>query len=243
VQLAPWPGMQTQATSKVKPLLFIPLGRDVIRDSWVFNCLADIIGQGWPRIKTEANATDIQRNQMAEALLNAPSEYTHVVTLDADHRHTPDTVQALVRAAEERPEAGMIVGMEFRRRQPYDPCVWIEREGEVYQPIDWDNGMIGPVFRTGMAAAIIPRTTFERVARPWFANTYNVAPDGKEIVYKREDFFFCDRMRAAGLEIWVDTRVTGPHEPNLPGWVDGTWWKAYLSKHPKLVAERLSQEQ
>jgi hypothetical protein len=50
---------ETPARGTVKPLLFIPLGRDVIRDSWVFNCLADIIGQGWPRIKTEANATDI----------------------------------------------------------------------------------------------------------------------------------------------------------------------------------------
>lgn len=238
--LAPWPGMQVvplASSGKVKPILFIPLGRDCIRDSWVFNCLADIIGQGWARIKTEANATDIQRNQMGEAFLHAPAEFTHVVTLDSDHRHTPETVRQLIQAAEEKPDAGMIVGMEFRRRQPYDPCVWVERDGQVYQPVQWEQGLIGPLFRSGLAAAIIPRTTFQRITRPWFANTYTTTDS--EIIYKREDFYFCDKIRKAGLEIWCDTRITGPHEPNLPGWVDGGWWRAYLAAHPNLVAETL----
>jgi hypothetical protein len=225
---------------KVKPLLFIPLGRDVVRDSWVFNCLADIVGQGWPRIKTEANATDIQRNQGADALLKAPPEFNALVMLDSDHRHPPETVRMLCNALESMPDAGMIVGLNFRRRQPYDPCVWVKRGEQVYQPVQWDQGLIGPVYRTGMAAVIIPRRTFELVPRPWFANTYSVAPD--EIVYKREDFYFCDRVREAGLNIWVDTRITAPHEPNLPGWVDGGWWRAYLEKHPNLVAETLPQE-
>jgi len=243
VTLAPWPGMQTQPTGKVKPLLFIPLGRDVVRDSWVFNCFADIIGQGWPRIKTEANATDIQRNQGAAALLNAPPEFNALVMLDGDHRHPPETVRMLVQALEEKPDAGMIVAINYRRRQPYDPCVWIERGGEIYQPITWDQTFIGPLFRTGMSAVIIPRRTLELVPRPWFANTYTVAPDGKEIVYKREDFYFSDKVRKAGLELWADGRIpASPHEPNLPGWVDGQWWQTYIAKNPKLVAEQLPQE-
>jgi hypothetical protein len=232
--------VEAPARGTVKPLLFIPYGRDVYLDSWVANCMNDIIGQGWPRIKTEANATDIQRNQGAQALLDAPAEYNALVMLDADHRHPPGTVHALVKALEERPDAGLIVAINFRRRQPYDPCCWIQRDGEVYQPVKWDRGWVGPLFRTGLAACIIPRRTFEVVKRPWFANTYTVAPDGREIVYKREDFYFADKVRAAGLEIWADGRIeASPHQPNLPGWVDGTWWAAYVEKHPKLVAQTL----
>ncbi len=230
------------AMSKVKPLLFIPLGRDVIRDSWVFNSLADIIGQGWPRIKTEANATDIQRNNGAEALLAAPPEFNALVMLDADHRHPPETVQMLVRSLEEHPEAGMIVAVNYRRRQPYDPCVWIERNGEVWQPVEWEANTVAPVYRSGMTAVIIPRRSFEVVPKPWFANTYSVDGEGK-LVYKREDFYWCDKLRKAGLPILMDARIpASPHEPNLPGWVDNTWWKAWLKQHPNTVAERLPEE-
>lgn len=231
----------TRPAGKVQPLVFVPLGRDVVRDSWVLNGLMDIWGQGWAHIKTEANATDIQRNQAAEVLLKAPPEFTHLVMLDADHRHPPDTVRALIRAAEERPHAGYIVAINYRRRQPFDPCVWIERDGEVYQPVKWDKGWVGPLFRTGLAACIIPRTTFERIERPWFANTYNVTPT--EMVYKREDFYFADKVRKAGLEIWADGRIeASPHEPNLPRWVDGQWWQEYVRKHPQLVAASLPEE-
>ena len=229
-------------SSSVRPLLFIPLGRDVIRDSWVFNSLADIIGQGWPRIKTEANATDIQRDNGAEALLAAPPEFNALVMLDADHRHPPEVVTMLVRALEEKPDAGMITAVNFRRRQPYDPCIWMERNGEIWQPVEWPNALFGPIYRTGTSACIIPRRTFEVMKRPWFANTYTVGDDGK-IVYKREDFYFSDKLRKAGLEIWADGRIpASPHEPNLPGWVDNTWWRAYLDKHPNMVAETLPEE-
>ncbi len=229
-------------TGKIRPLLFIPLGRDVVRDSWVFNALGDIIGQGWPRIKTEANATDIQRNNGAEALLAAPPEYNAIVMLDADHRHPPEVVTMLARALEEKPDAGMIVAINYRRRQPYDPCVWLERSGEIWQPVDWDASMFGPAYRSGMSAIIIPRRTFEIVPKPWFANTYTVN-DKNEIVYKREDFYFSDKLRKAGLEIWIDGRIpASPHEPNLPGWVDRSWWRAYVERHPNMVAEQLPEE-
>jgi len=233
--------VKAPTSGKVKPLLFVPLGRDVVRDSWVFNNLMDIAGQGWPRIKTEANATDIQRNNGAEALLAAPPEYNAIVMLDADHRHPVEVVSLLVRALEEKPDAGMITAINYRRRQPYDPCVWLEREGQVWQPVEWEKKVMGPIYRTGTSACIIPRRTFEIIERPWFANTYAVE-DGK-IVYKREDFYFSDKLRKAGLTIWMDGRIpASPHEPNLPGWVDGSWWKAYLDKHPNMLAETLPEE-
>ena len=64
-------------------------GRDVIRDSWVAHSLSRIWAQGWTQLNTEANATDINRNMGGEQLLAAPPEYTHLVMLDADHRHPP----------------------------------------------------------------------------------------------------------------------------------------------------------
>jgi len=222
----------------VNPLVGIPLGRDTIADAMIFHCFLDIAAQGWSRLKTDSNATDMQRNIFAEEIRKAPEFITDLVMLDADHRHGPNTVKQLVQDRLEHPEIGVIVGLNFRRREPFDPCVWIERDGEKFQPVEWEQGLIGPLYRTGLASVIIARWVFEKVPAPWFANTYTLDTEGK-IVYKREDFYFSDKCRKHGVEMWCDTRVISPHTPNLQNWVDSKWWKSFLQAHPDVVKERV----
>ncbi len=152
------------------------------------------------------------------------SDWTDLVMLDTDHEHGERTVFQLVCDRARHPDKLVIVGLNFRRCKPFDPCIWFERpDGSHEPPATWGKGLIGPLHHTGLAQVIIAREVFERIKTPWFAFGYDKWPDPYG-----EDQWFCDRLREAGIEIWCDTTVTGPHEPNLDHWVDESWWERTL---------------
>jgi len=65
-----------------------------------------------------------------------------------------------------------------------------------------------PIFRGGMACALIRRDAVERTAFPWFKYVeYENRGNGA----LSEDYFFCKKLREAGIQPYGDARVACGH--------------------------------
>jgi len=91
---------------------------------------------------------------------------------------------------------------------------------------DWPVAPPPEVFEAeavGLGFTLIRRDAFERTRRPWFM--FGAAPGGQPI---GEDVWFCNGVRAAGLAIRCDGRLTCAHMRGgedlrrIAGWIDGT---------------------
>lgn len=69
------------------------------------------------------------------------------------------------------------------------------------------------VFGGGTPCVLIRTGVFHRLATPWF--DWVNAQDGATV---SEDLFFCNRLRSAGIPIYVDTRVSCGHNLRTIYW-------------------------
>lgn len=63
------------------------------------------------------------------------------------------------------------------------------------------------VDRVGMGFAMVKRKVFENIEMPYMKQLYK--PDGG--ILCTEDYYFCDKVRRAGMEIWLDPLLTCSH--------------------------------
>ena len=174
--------------------------------------LLEIMRRGYPFLKVDCQRTDKQRNEMARLLLASP--YSHILMLDADHKHPPDIVERLVQRVIDDPTRLVVSGLSFRRGPPYDPTAWVVGEnGQVKHMIQnkIPHGLV-EVDIVGGSALLIHRSVFERIEWPWFELTYVKGQ------YAGEDVTFCNKCRTAGIKIYSDTTVQSPHLAKR--WID-----------------------
>lgn len=212
-----------------KVLVGVPWGMG-IEDPYVFWSFGELFSQGWVFIRNERDRTDVHRNQFSQALLDSTAEW--LVMLDQDHRHPEHTIKMLVSDAVQTGYP-IIAGLNFRRRPPYDPVVWAMQNGERVQIARWGKGIIGPVYSTGYASAIFHRSVFETLPWPWWKYEY-IEGQGGPRPYPGEDQYFSALCRAHDIPVYVDTRIVSPHDPNLPSWVDESWWESQLETDAEL---------
>lgn len=174
-----------------------------------FFSFLSIVQRGYPFFATRCTRTDKQRNHLAAKLLN--SDYSHVLMLDADHKHPPDIVERLSQRVIDDPTKLVVTALSFRRCHPYDPTAWfIDGSGGVFYHREVPKDIF-EVDLIGGAAMLIHRSVFERVPWPWFAPDYEAGWYG-------EDLSFAVKCRAAGISLWVDPCVVSPHMS--VSWVD-----------------------
>lgn len=73
--------------------------------------------------------------------------------------------------------------------------------------IDPDSTEPVQIERCGGSCLLIHRDVLEKMAAPWFKNLWNE----EYTTYLGEDFYFCDKAREAGFEIWCDPTVKCKH--------------------------------
>lgn len=203
----------------------------------LFDLLA-IAQRGHAFIRTAYARTDLQRNKLAEHLLS--TDYTHLLMLDADHRHPHDIVERLMRWVVRDPTREVVAGLAFRRGQPYDPQAYVLREdggdggSRLYQPSEIRKGLVR-VDYVGSAALLVSRDVYLRLPRPWFALDYRRASEGQ---WPGEDIWFCNLCREAGIGVWVDTTCISPHLAE--SWIDQRTYETYreLLAESAAAAER-----
>jgi len=187
-----------------RPVVFIPWTRALSYADEVLPQIIEIARTGVQFIHQPAMFADRARNEAVKELLD--SDYTHIVMLDEDHVHVPYIVQQLSRSVIEDPERHIVGGLNFKRSQPYRPCVLYINDGNIYSPHEWSAG-VERVDSIGFGCVMIDRRVFEAVEWPWFINE----PHYESQTLGSHDNYFCRKAIEAGFSVWCDYGLTSPH--------------------------------
>jgi hypothetical protein len=120
--------------------------------------------------------------------------------LDADMVFPPYTLIALLARDKD------VIGANCARRMvPTSPNTVACGRFVYTSPEKAKAGIVEPVDRTGLAVMLMKADVFDRIEPPWFGNL--PAPDG--LSFGGEDNFLFDKLKAAGIEVFVDHMVSG----------------------------------
>jgi hypothetical protein len=127
-------------------------------------------------------------------------------------------------------------GVYHSKAVPSYPLIYVK--GWKYAFEDWNEGDLIAADGSGMGCTLIKMDVFKKVKPPWFRTVTGYSPKTQEILgHMTEDIYFCDKARAAGCKIVVDTSVQAGHvdtatgiifqrirDPNdakkgMPGWI------------------------
>lgn len=187
-----------------RPVIYIPLFAALPFADDVLPYFIEIARHGTPFIHLPYGFADQMRNKAVDVFLQ--SEFTHLLMLDADHKHPHDILQRLIRWCIEDPEKKIIGGLNFRRCEPYNPCAFVRRDGKGYSPHEWEQG-IAEMDMVGAGSLLVAKEVFEAIEWPWFKNEEK--PETHDL--GSHDLYFCKKAAAAGFHIWLDTTTTSPH--------------------------------
>ncbi len=222
--------MSNSSGRVIKPVVAIPHER-VIHEL-AFRAFMSIAQRGVPFLWLPYGRTDFVRNKFAMQILD--SEFTHVLMLDSDHIHPDDIVERLVRWPLQKPDIQVIGGLNFRRGEPFDPCVRLmDDDGEYYTPADWQEGTIAPVAAIGTGSILIAREVFEAGPPPWFYYDYSLVAGQDK--WPTDDMGFAAYCRQHGIQQWCDTSTVSPHISDSV--IDEGVYRQYILTHPGVVSE------
>ena len=196
----------------------VPLPKSGVGDE-EFVGFWDIASKGWNLAPFRGGRTDENRNKMALWMLE--NKYSHLAMMDADHIHHPDIIELMARWVVQDRSRLVIGTLNFKRDEPYYPCLF---EGEVgsLKPMDqWEPGLVETPL-VGHGAILISRKVFERVEAPWWAYPYNYAAQGS---FPAEDSYFCHVCRENDITMYCDTTVTSPHHGDH--WITEATYRMY----------------
>lgn len=219
-----------------KVAIGVPMERNVHQDA--FHYFIEIARGGYPWLHLPYCRNDIARNKLAAAALQGGFEW--VIQLDSDHKHPPDIVERLLRWPEQDPSIRIVGGLNFRRGEPYDPCAFIiGDDGRTYSLVDWEQGLI-EVSAIGTGSLAIHTSVFEDIDFPWFGYNYASVLD-VDSTYPGTDIWFCQKVRAAGIKMYVDTTTSSPH--HYDNWITEQTYRSFMRANKERVANSVGYSQ
>lgn len=173
--------------------------------------------KGFPRV-------DALRDSAIE--LAQANGFTHVLFLDADNIWPSDTLERLL----VNHERGIVGGLYVMRHAPYAPVAlkdgFIPEGDSVIHYLHDKEAVHATELREvdvlGMGCTLIPLSVFDAIGeRPWFEYRNNSA--GWPVV--TEDVPFCQKAKAAGVQIWLDPTISCGHVTGMV--TDKRWATRY----------------
>ena len=181
--------------------------------------------EGFDWLRLSGMPVDMARNEMVRRFLAGEAEW--LLMVDSDMTFAP---RSLERLASRRVDlvGGLCFtryvpplpaifrgvtrvredGREFLRIQCQETMGWLERHPEALErcPCVLDGAAEGDGMvradATGGAFLLTHRRVFEAVGEPWFK---------RDELKKGEDFYFFEKVRRAGMELWIDRSVVVGH--------------------------------
>lgn len=143
---------------------------------------------------------------MRNQLVNGAYQYgcSHILFLDIDHRHHPDTIPMLL--SHEQP---IVSGLSFMRQEPYEPCMFRGLINRYKTVMEWEKDELIEVDSVGGACLLVNMDVFKNISPPYFDFIQNPDPTVKYGI--GEDVYFCNKVKQVGYKIYVDTRCANKH--------------------------------
>ncbi|MHB8871234.1 MAG: hypothetical protein ACYC5G_02120 [Candidatus Doudnabacteria bacterium] len=152
-------------------------------------------------IFSDRGRPDDMRNSIISQVLNSKEKFSHILFLDIDHYHHPETIIKLISHNQ-----SIVSGLSFRRSDPYDPIMFSQCGNKFNNIIQWNDGDLLEVDTIGAASLLVDIEVFNKMKSPWFEMGYKF---GEGVV--SEDFAFCLKAKELGYKIWCDTSCTNDH--------------------------------
>ena len=152
-----------------------------------------------------ANIAEV-RNDLVQQSMGKYGSYSHLIMLDTDQIYPGDCIEKFVQHAM---DGYKIVGTPVHRSwPPFDPILLRGEQGKYLHVSDEEcySGDMIEVDATGCGAIMYSTDIFYDIKYPWFHITKD--KDGKTI---GEDIGLCQKMKAAGYSIHVDTSIEIGH--------------------------------
>jgi len=144
-----------------------------------------------------------------------PSKYDYVVQLDTDHRYSPNFIIDLMKHKKD-----IVTGCTSSRHSPFYQTQFREIIGEIRSEENIVNpssedGLI-KIEGSGPVGMLINVKVLDKLKYPY----YKIQHIGNEEGRKPEstmggDIFFTKQLKKAGIDVWLDSNITFPH--NVPG--------------------------
>ena len=157
------------------------------------------------------------RNSLARRSLAAGSEW--IFFIDDDHVYPSDLLMRLL--AHEQP---MVCSLYLRRAKPFAPLAFSERrEDGLYEAINLStlpNEGLLKIHAAGGSGMLIRSEVFRALEEPWFEHGRVGEWDASE------DIIFCEKVNAAGFDIYLDLAAQLGHMTHSaiwPSWIDQEW--------------------
>lgn len=171
----------------------------------------------------------LSRNRLME---NAKGDY--IFWADDDVLLPADVIPRLFRH-----DKDFVSGLYFSRRAPHFPQIHKvnkKNKNRYDSIIDYKKDSLIEVDAVGGGCMLIKREVFDKLKKPYFQYT----PAGEKTLKKGEDYFFCDKVREAGMKIYCDTSVIGLHIGEM--FVGKEHWDIYHKKLKKLEKDMGSKK-
>lgn len=137
---------------------------------------------------------------VAGALQN---RFDYLLFLDDDVLTPPDVFNLL-----ERHNQPIVSGLYYRRNEPVVPVALVKSNGSYV----WASVELNKFYEVDMVGAgclLIRRDVLTRLSYPWF--NWSVHDKSDSTLKCSEDFYFCDKARENGYNIFLDTSVNCKH--------------------------------
>lgn len=181
----------------------VPFGGRMVVPEWTM-ALADLrspLPVGYLAVKGQKIIE--ARNMLAQKALELKARY--LFFLDDDTEPPANVIELLLQALEHSPYARVAGGLcGFRRLK--SPAIAYTSEAPYF--LDWKSGEIHEVVRTGTGCMLIDTSVFSSLSVPWFAGRET---SREKFQLTGEDFYFCDKVTAAGFKIVAHGGVVCKH--------------------------------
>ena len=185
--------------SNVRLAIGIPCSFPMVPVSFFYS-FAHMERPDYTLIHADSGPVDTLRNDIVEKALQLGA--TKLLMIDADMICHPKTVPSLL--SRNLPIVGALC---FRRYPPFD-SIMLKLTDIGYESInEWEEDSLIEVDATGAGCIMYDMDVFRKMPAPWF----KFQKDPESGLTIGEDIGFCQKLKAAGYKIFVDTAVPSDH--------------------------------
>jgi hypothetical protein len=144
-----------------------------------------------------------------------PDRADYIVQLDDDHRYKPTFINDLMKHKKD-----VVTGCTSNRRAPFKQTQFIKFQKEIKA----DENIANPspedelmkIDASGPVGMLIKVDVLDKLKYPYYKIDHiGTAEEGNQEAIMGGDIYFCKLLKEAGIDIWLDPKITFPHEVGM----------------------------